>query len=114
MKASIIFVGLIAIALISSSSAKVEIPACMQKMIDGFNGTPRLSPYIRIDSYLYRGKMTFLASSSCCDRFNPLFDGECKQICAPSGGFIGRGDGKCMDFGEKATKMENIWIVPRA
>src|SRR5438128_830274 len=109
MKISIISITLIVIALIASSSAKPEIPACIQKMIEGFHATPRFSPYIRIDQYLYRGKLTYFATSSCCDRFNPLFDGECNQICAPSGGFIGRGDGKCTDFDETATKVGNIW-----
>ncbi|CAF1192063.1 unnamed protein product [Adineta ricciae] len=103
------------LVMFSTSTAKTtEIPKCVRKMIDGFNSTPRLSPYISIDSYIYRGKTTYLATSSCCDRFNPLFDGECHQICAPSGGFIGRGDGKCIDFAEKAQQLENIWIVPRS
>ncbi|CAF4915808.1 unnamed protein product [Rotaria sp. Silwood1] len=114
MKTPITFIALIVIAVISSSSAKTEIPACIQKMINGFNATPRLSPYIRIDNYLYRGKMTYLATSSCCDRFNPLYDGECNSICSPSGGFIGVGDGKCKDFAETAKQLGNIWVIPRA
>ncbi len=112
MKTSIISITLVLIVFVSLSlSAKTEIPSCIQRMI---NGTPRLSPYIRIDNYLYNGKMVYLATSSCCDRFNPLFDGECNQICAPSGGFIGGGDRKCMDFDQTATKLANIWVVPRS
>ncbi|CAF1352067.1 unnamed protein product [Adineta ricciae] len=115
MKTVIFVTVCIVSVMFSTSTAKTtEIPKCVRKMIDGFNSTPRLSPYISIDSYIYRGKTTYLATSSCCDRFNPLFDGECHQICAPSGGFIGRGDGKCIDFAEKAQQLENIWIVPRS
>ncbi len=113
MKALIIPVLLIIIALLSTSSAEREIPACLQKMIDAFHATPRFSPYTSIDSYMYRGNVVYFAASGCCDRFNPLFDSECNQICAPSGGFIGRGDGKCVDFNEKATRLENIWAAPR-
>lgn len=113
MKISIISVLLIVITLLQSSSAKTEIPTCIQKMIDGFNATPRFSLFIRIDSYLYRGQLTYLASSSCCDRFNPLYDGECNQICAPSGGFTGTGDGNCKDFGETAKQRGSIWVAPR-
>ncbi|UJR32531.1 hypothetical protein I4U23_019993 [Adineta vaga] len=110
---AIIFIA-IAASFSSATAKTAEIPKCIHKMIDGLNSTPRLSPYIRIDSYMYRGKITYLATSSCCDRFNPLFDGECRQICVPSGGFTGRGDGKCIDFGEKGQQLENIWTVPRA
>ena len=113
MKTSIISIVLIVIVLLPSLSAKTEIPACIQTMIDGFNATPRSSSFVRIDNYLYRGKMTYLATSSCCDRFNPLYDAECNRVCAPSGGFIGRGDGQCMDFDETATQLGNIWVVPR-
>lgn len=93
--------------------AKVEIPRCLQKMIDQSNSSPRLSSFIQIDAFQYREKIFYLIASSCCDRFNPLLDGECRTICSPSGGFIGQGDGKCSDFNEKATKLENIWTLPR-
>ena len=113
MKIPIISVLLMVITLLQSSSAKTEIPTCLQQMINGFNATPRFSPVTRIDSYLYRGQLTYLATSSCCDRFNPLYDGECNQLCAPSGGFIGSGDGKCKDFGETAKQLGSIWVTPR-
>ncbi|CAF2590039.1 unnamed protein product [Rotaria sp. Silwood2] len=113
MKTIVISIAIFVIALLTPSTAQVEIPKCIQNMIDSMHATPRWSPYTSIDSYVYRGKLTYLAASSCCDRMNPLFDGECNRICAPSGGFIGIGDGKCKDFGETAKLLGNIWVAPR-
>ncbi|CAF1387638.1 unnamed protein product [Rotaria sp. Silwood1] len=107
-----ITVAIFVIALMMPSTAKLEIPECIQNMIDSMYGTPGGSPYISIDSYVYRGKLTYLATSGCCDRMNPLFDDECNRICAPSGGFVGIGDRKCKDFGETAKLLGNIWVAP--
>ncbi|CAF0851711.1 unnamed protein product [Rotaria sordida] len=82
-------------------------------MIDDSKATPQFSPFLRIDNYLYNGKMAYLVTSNCCDQFNPLYDGECNQICAPSGGFTGRGDGNCPDFDETAKQLGNVWVAPR-
>jgi hypothetical protein len=115
MKVPIIFLALIVITLLSSlSSAKPEIPTCIQKKIDSILAGPVLNPPTRISKYLYRGKMTYLWSSSCCDQFDPLYDGECNRICAPSGGKTGRGDGRCTDFRQTATLLGNVWVDPRS
>ena len=48
------------------------------------------------------------ASIAACDQFNYLYDSDCNIICAPDGGFIGTGDGKCPDFIEPIKKTL-IW-----
>jgi hypothetical protein len=40
----------------------------------------------------------YLLSPGCCDMFTELYDENCNYICAPSGGFTGKGDGKCKDL----------------
>ncbi|CAF4247670.1 unnamed protein product, partial [Rotaria sordida] len=57
--------------------------------------------------------MVYLGTSNCCDQFDPLYDGECNYICAPSGGIRGDGDGKCTDFHAKATALGTIWMAPK-
>ena len=42
-----------------------------------------------------QGRVAILLAAPCCDHFNPLFDEKGHKICAPSGGFAGRGDGRC-------------------
>ena len=35
----------------------------------------------------------------CCDFFNPVLDMEGNEICSPSGGIAGHGDGNCYKAG---------------
>jgi hypothetical protein len=111
MKTFIIYPVLIFIALLSSLSAMTEVPECLQEMIHPIPDGPVWYQYTRIDNYMYQGKMVYLATSRCCDRFNPLYDEECNYICAPSGGFRGSGDGKCKDFNETATPLGILWVA---
>ena len=48
-------------------------------------------------------------SSPCCDQYNNLYDSDCNLICAPSGGYTGKGDQKCLDFFDKAKHVKLIW-----
>ncbi|MBI5858023.1 MAG: hypothetical protein HZB42_10310 [Sphingobacteriales bacterium] len=86
-----------------------SIPVCIQKLIDdGNKETPSNAP-IQIDEYLYKGKKVFFFTAQCCDQFNMLYDDSCKAICAPSGGFTGRGDLRCTDFDSLAKHIKVIW-----
>ncbi|MGX5728942.1 DUF6970 domain-containing protein [Pseudoxanthomonas beigongshangi] len=60
----------------------------------------------------HQGAPAYYLVSPCCDQFNPLLDATGKEICSPSGGFTGAGDGKCprpMDAGTGATRL---WVHP--
>ena len=43
----------------------------------------------------YQGAAAYLVMSSCCDRFNYLYNRNAEVLCAPSGGLDGKGDGQC-------------------
>lgn len=86
-----------------------EIPPCLQKQIDEIKTQHVWNPPAQINEYVYKGKTTYLASSDCCDQFQPLYDAECRMICSPGGGFSGHGDGKCPDFEEDAAFVRLIW-----
>lgn len=45
--------------------------------------------------YLSEGKPYYYVRSPCCDLHNHLYDSDGNYLCAPEGGFTGRGDGKC-------------------
>ena len=86
-----------------------SIPACIQKIIDDAGkDNPPNTPQ-KVDEYLYNGKKVFLVTAHCCDQYNTLYDENCKEICSPTGGFSGKGDGKCPDFSEKATHVRVAW-----
>ena len=92
---------------------KKSIPACVKQKIDLIQKETRWNPPAEVNEYNYEGKQLYLFSSNCCDQYNSLYDIDCNIICAPSGGFTGKGDGKCNGFFEKAKHIKLIWKDPR-
>lgn len=77
---------------------------CLKKLIR--NSTPKVN---EVYSYFYNGNIVYLVIPDCCDAYISLYDKNCNFICAPSGGFTGKGDGKCVDFYDKATNKTLVW-----
>lgn len=88
---------------------KNTIPSCLEKMITERTKEIPPNPPEQIDEYLYNGKTVYLVTAPCCDQFNVVYDENCKEICAPSGGITGKGDGKCEDFSKTAQYVKLIW-----
>jgi hypothetical protein len=86
-----------------------SIPKCIQVKIDSIKKLPRFNPPAEVSQYEYNSKQVFLFSSDCCDQYNVLVDVSCNYVCAPSGGFTGKGDMKCNDFAEKAKLVKLVW-----
>jgi hypothetical protein len=86
-----------------------DIPACVQKKINEIKAKPKWNPPATVTEYLYNGKKVYLFTSDCCDQYIELYDSNCNYLCAPSGGFTGRGDGKCTDFYTTATLLREVW-----
>jgi len=85
------------------------IPVCIQRKIDSIKQHPVWNPPAEIDEYLYAGRKVCVISARCCDLFSIAVDENCNYLCAPSGGFTGKGDRKCVDFSEKAKFIRLIW-----
>jgi hypothetical protein len=104
MKSVLIFLVLFAILSCESVNIAPGASDCLEKFIRTSKPQP-----IEISSYLYNGKTVYLVVPDCCDQYISLYDGDCHFLCAPSGGFTGKGDGKCPDFYDKATKGTLVW-----
>lgn len=89
----------------SGSSA----PACILQKIDSIKQDHVWNPPAEIHEYEKDGKSIYLISADCCDRFTVAVDANCNYRCAPSGGFTGRGDGKCRDFFTSAKLVRLVW-----
>jgi hypothetical protein len=92
-----------------TTSLTDSLPACVRKIIN--DGHKEFSPNLplKVDEYLYKGKTVFYVTAPCCDFYNMVYDDSCKTICGASGGFTGRGDGKCPDFSKEAKFVKQIW-----
>jgi len=95
--------------VIDGKEAKDSVPACVRQRIDaGMKENPRTTP-LQVDEYDYKGRKVYLFTADCCDFFNTVYDENCKEICAPSGGITGKGDGKCPGFSDEAKHVRIIW-----
>ncbi len=56
------------------------------------------------------GKIYYQALAPCCDKFNPLYDERGHYVCAPTGGYTGRGDGQCPELREVLGKAEGVLV----
>jgi hypothetical protein len=87
------------------------IPAWVQNQISVLKANP---PYRTgkkmVLKYRYQGMDVYYIPADCCDQLNPLYDAFGKKICAPDGGFTGKGDGRCPDFDRASQSPTIIWM----
>lgn len=88
---------------------RIAVPDCIVQRIDSIRKEPKWNPPAEVNEYIYNGKTVYLFSSPCCDFFNPVYGADCNYVCAPSGGFTGRGDGKCPGFDSTAKFVRLVW-----
>lgn len=94
---------------VATSLPEPKTPACILKKIDSLKKEHVWNPPAEIYEYEYQGKKVYAISADCCDFFNTVVDANCNYVCAPSGGFTGRGDGKCGDFLTVAKQLRLVW-----
>lgn len=74
-----------------------DLPSWLQAHVAQVNAQERYPSVIAVWEWPYQGRTVYEVQPGCCDRFNELYDAKGTYLCAPSGGFTGRGDGKCPD-----------------
>ena len=108
----LLFAAILLVFLQSKSckkEASIRIPPCIHDKIEAIEQQPKFNPPATVYRYLYEDKYVYLFSSDCCDQYNYLYDKDCNVICAPSGGYTGRGDGRCSNFKEMASDETLVW-----
>jgi hypothetical protein len=115
-KGWVLVIALFAVLCAFSLAADTESgnPKWVDDLIARFSSQPVGNPPQSIYCYEYKSQTVYYVPPQCCDQFSNLYDAEGKVLCAPDGGFTGRGDGRCTDF-EKARKNEKlIWKDSRS
>ncbi|MCW3082127.1 hypothetical protein [Segetibacter sp.] len=103
-----------ATAIVSTAAVGQKTPSCILMRIESIKKEHVWNPPGEVYEYEYQSKKVYTISSDCCDRFTTVVDADCNYICAPSGGFTGRGDGKCTDFFKEAKRLRLVWKDERA
>jgi len=95
--------------LTETFTAASGIPSCIQEKIDSIKKLPSWNPPAEINEYEYGERNIYLISANCCDNYSIAVDSNCNYVCAPSGGFTGKGDRKCSDFAVNAKLVRLVW-----
>ena len=74
-----------------------ELPPWLQAHLARVNADARHPSVIAVWEWPYQGRTVYEIQAGCCDRFNELYYAQGTYLCAPTGGYTGRGDGKCPD-----------------
>jgi hypothetical protein len=90
------------------------IPDWVSSKIAQFQAEPVGNPPQSIWQYEYNGETVFYMPPQCCDQYSQLLNESGKLICAPDGGIIAGGDGKCPDFFRLRKNETLIWRDPRS
>lgn len=91
-----------------SSNQDSEIPNCIKDRIETLKRQPIQNPPAEVWQWETNDKTFYYFNAPCCDQFSTLYNDKCEIICAPDGGFTGKGDGKCPDFGTDVKRIL-IW-----
>ena len=86
-----------------------EVPTCIISKIKEIESQDVTNPPGSIWQYTYDGQIVYYIPPICCDIYSILLDSNCKTICSPDGGLIGKGDGKCPDFFTQRINEKLIW-----
>ena len=91
-----------------SSEQKKDVPTCITSKIEALKNEPVQNPPAEVWKWETKDNIYYYVISPCCDQYNYLYNNSCEVICAPDGGFTGKGDQKCPAFGVNVTKTL-IW-----
>jgi hypothetical protein len=92
-----------------SQTTQTGNPAWVDQLIKKYGSDPVGNPPQSIWRYEYNGQEVYFIPAQCCDQYSTLYDGSGNVMCAPDGGFTGKGDGKCPDFFDQRTNEQLIW-----
>ncbi len=108
---SILLTSFIALAAAGKTCMKSQpaLPSCIVQKIEAIQKQEKWNPPAEVYEYRYKGKTVYYFSSNCCDQYNTVYDDQCNYVCAPSGGYTGKGDMKCQDFKDSAQLVKLVW-----
>ena len=109
MKLILFIIPILTLLTDSCRKSKMMLPSCIEQKIEEIKAQPKWNPAAEINEYLYRGQHVYLITADCCDQYIMIYDGSCTPLCAPAGGYAGKGDGKCPDFYKEATHLKLVW-----
>lgn len=64
---------------------------------------------VQADEYVWNGQTVYWFDFGCCDMYIEVYDAQCNYLCAPEGGIMAGGDGRCPTFYDEATYVDTVY-----
>jgi hypothetical protein len=96
----------------SAPSTRVEVsglPQWLRIRLADYDAQPGAAAPRAVYELPYGGGVAYYVKAGCCDQLDPLVDARGVLICYPSGGFTGRGDGKCPAALPLVADRREVW-----
>jgi hypothetical protein len=96
----------------AAPSNRVEVaglPEWLRIRLADYDAQPGPAAPRAVYELRYGDGVAYYVKAVCCDQFDPLVDARGVLICHPSGGFTGRGDGKCPGALPPASEQREVW-----
>ncbi|RAK00339.1 hypothetical protein LX87_02041 [Larkinella arboricola] len=93
--------------------APATVPDCIQQVIEKIRQETVWNPPARVYRYEFKGQEVYYIPPRCCD-IPSVVIARCDTLCAPDGGFTGKGDGRCPDFAREARNPVLVWEDTRS
>jgi len=96
----------------ASPSSRVEVaglPEWLRIRLADYDAQPGPAAPRAVYALRYGDSVAYYVKAGCCDQLDPLVDARGVLVCYPSGGFTGRGDGKCPGALPPAAERREVW-----
>ena len=96
----------------SAPSTRAEVaglPQWLRIRLADYDALPGPSAPRAVFEVRYGDGVAYWVQAGCCDQLDPLVDARGVLVCYPSGGFTGRGDGKCPGALPAPGDRREVW-----
>ena len=96
----------------ASPSNRVEVaglPEWLRIRLADYDAQPGPAAPRVVYEVRYGDGVAYYVKAGCCDQLDPLVDARGVLVCYPSGGFTGRGDGKCPGALPPEADRREVW-----
>jgi hypothetical protein len=87
--------------------------AGLRRLISRLQAEPAQTPARSILRFDWQGRTLYYVPAPCCDQYNEIYDAQGQRLCAPDGGFTGRGDQRCPEIVVDRERLQPVWTDPR-
>jgi hypothetical protein len=96
----------------SAPSTRAEVaglPEWLRIRLADYDAQPGPAAPHAVYEVPWHGGVAYYVQAGCCDQLDPLIDARGVILCYPTGGFTGRGDGKCLEELPLVAHRREIW-----